>query len=182
MNEDVAQVIEIRFHGLGGEGVVKASNWLGKAAVKCGKWALSFPFFGTEIRGSKVTAFTRISDLPVNMRCYVYEPDILVVTNETIMHDRDVTNGIRPDTFVLLNTGAPGLGRDLKGKIYCIDIDHLRRDASDHIPINTAMLGALSKLIDGLTLESLREVMREEFAGNLLEANISALERGYDSV
>jgi len=78
---------------MGGEGVVTLSEMIGKTATQCGKWAHSFPFFGTEVRGAPVKAFTRVSDSPISIKSYIYEPDIIVITNDTLLEMEGVTAG-----------------------------------------------------------------------------------------
>ena len=89
---------EIRLHGLGGDGVVRLSEIIGMAVMESGKWAHSFPFFGTEIRGAAVKAFTRIDDKPITIRSYIYEPDVLILTNDMLLDQPDVTAGIQKKT------------------------------------------------------------------------------------
>src|SRR4030042_3122555 len=97
-------MVEIRFHGRGGQGAVKASDILAMAAFKEGKEVQAFPFFGVERRGAPVTAFTRISDVPIRIHCYIYDPDILVILDPTLIGAVPLTDGLKPGGRVIINT------------------------------------------------------------------------------
>jgi pyruvate ferredoxin oxidoreductase gamma subunit len=173
--------IEVRFHGFGGEGVVRASEILGKAAVKCGKWAQSFPYFGTEIRGAAVKAFTRVGDAPINARCFIYEPDILVVTNQSLLEDKEVLKGLKDESKLILNV-SEAVALDVPGKIYAINATKIGYEIFKRPIVNTIMLGVLIKLTNIVTLEALEEVINEEFPKNQAELNIKAIKIGYEIV
>jgi pyruvate ferredoxin oxidoreductase gamma subunit len=173
--------IEVRFHGFGGEGVVRASEILGQAAVKCGKWAQSFPYFGTEIRGAAVKAFTRVGDAPINARCFIYEPDVLVVTNQSLLEDKEVLKGLKDESKLILNAPEP-VALDVPGKVYTINATKIGYEIFKKPIVNTIMLGALIKLTDMVPLEALKEVINEEFSKNLAELNIEAITIGYETI
>ena len=96
-------MIEIRFHGRGGQGSVTAAEILAKAAFKDGKYVQSFPFFGVERRGAPVMAFTRIDDKPIDIRYQVYNPDYVLVLDDGLMNVVDVFSGIKENTEVIIN-------------------------------------------------------------------------------
>ncbi len=172
---------EVRFHGFGGEGVVRASEMLGQAAVKCGKWAQSFPFFGTEIRGAAVKAFTRVGDTPINARCFIYEPDVLVVTNQTLLEDREILSGLKDESKLILNVSEP-VTLDVPGKIYTINATKIGYEIFKRPIVNTIMLGALIRLTKVTPLEALEEVINEEFPKDQAELNIKAMKIGYEII
>ncbi|MDN5344049.1 MAG: pyruvate ferredoxin oxidoreductase gamma subunit [Clostridia bacterium] len=169
---------EIRFHGFGGEGVVRASELLGKAAVKCGKWAQSFPYFGTEIRGAAVKAFTRVGDNPINQRCFIYEPDVLVITNRTLVRDREVWQGLKDSSKVLINGAEP---EELKvpGQVFWLNATSLGYELFQKPIVNTLLLGALIKLTQLVPLTALAQVIEEEFTGRARELNVKAINKGF---
>ena len=116
-------MIEIRFHGRGGQGAVIASELLAQAAFLEGKYPQSFPFFGVERRGAPVTAFTRIDDAPIRIRTSITAPDIVVVLDAGLMRTINVTAGLKPDGLLLANTDkAPDkLDVAFKGRLATID-------------------------------------------------------------
>lgn len=175
---------EIRFHGLGGEGVVSASEFLGKAAMKEGKWAHSFPFFGTEIRGAAVRAFLRVSDSPISIKSYIYEPDLVMVTNSTILSLAETTDGISEKTLVLINTSrAPSeISGEIGGRIQTINAGEIGYGIFGKPIANTVMVGALLRLTRLLALEPVEDAVREEFSGKMAQLNVQALRAGYDAV
>src|SRR4030042_7192990 len=97
-------MVEIRFHGRGGQGAVKGSDILAIAAFKEGKEVQSFPFFGVERRGAPVTAYTRISTEEIRIHSYIYEPDILVVLDSTLIGAVPITEGLKQNGIVIINT------------------------------------------------------------------------------
>ena len=98
-------LVEIVFHGRGGQGAVTAANLLVAAALKDGnKGVQAFPFFGAERRGAPVRAFARISEKEINLRSEIYTPDIVIVLDESIMDIVDVLKGLKKDGKILINT------------------------------------------------------------------------------
>ncbi|MFI5413715.1 MAG: 2-oxoacid:acceptor oxidoreductase family protein, partial [Candidatus Lutacidiplasmatales archaeon] len=100
-------MIEIRFHGRGGQGAVLASELLAQAAFLDGKAPQSFPFFGVERRGSPVTAFARIDDKPIRVRTSITQPDIVVVLDPGLLKSTPVADGLRPGGLLLINSRHP---------------------------------------------------------------------------
>jgi len=90
-------MVEIRFHGRGGQGAVTAASVLARAAGFDDKYAQGFPAFGVERRGAPVKAFCRISDKPINTRSQIYSPDIIIVLDQSLMHLPEITEGLKPD-------------------------------------------------------------------------------------
>lgn len=175
---------EIRLHGLGGEGVVRLSEIIGMAAVACGKWAHSFPFFGTEIRGAAVKAFTRVDDKPVTLRSYIYEPDVLVLTNDVLLENPDVTRGIKKDTVFLLNTTREKAELEEKYgcKVYPVNAVDIAYDIIGKPIVNTIMLGALIGVTDIMPMSMAEMIIREGFSGSIAEKNVKALNKGYEVI
>lgn len=97
-------MIEIRFHGRGGQGAVTAAEILAKAVFEEDKYTQAFPSFGVERRGAPVTAFTRISEEPIRRRYQIYEPKYVVVLDETLANVVNLTSGLQDDGAVLINT------------------------------------------------------------------------------
>jgi len=158
-------MIEIRFHGRGGQGAVVASNILAKAASAEGKDVQSFPYFGVERRGAPVTAYTRIDDQRIRLKSQIYEPDYVIVLDPYLMGYIDVTEGLKKDGSLLVNTHKrPGeLDIDWNGKLYTLDATRIalkHRLGSVNSPIvNTSILGAVPKLTGMVSWESLKEMI-----------------------
>lgn len=164
-------MIEIRFHGRGGQGAVKASSIFAEAAFEEGKEVQSFPFFGVERRGAPVTAYTRISDDEIRIHCYIYEPDVIVVLDPTLIGAVPLTDGLKENGKILLNTARPpaefkDLAKDVSGaKIYTVDATKIAINhglGSESAPIvNTAILGALAKATGMASIENVMKSIKK---------------------
>lgn len=173
-------VIEIRVHGLGGEGVVSLANMLGEAAVRGGKWAHSLPFFGTEMRGASVKAFVRISDKPINVKSYIYEPDVLIITNDILLNN-DVLSGLKKGGTVLINT-KKDLQKTIKHrgvKYHAIDATGMAMELFGRPIISTIMFGVSSGIIDLFPEQVAIRVIEDKFEGKLAQSNVAAFQQGY---
>lgn len=173
---------EIRIHGIGGEGVVRLSEMIGKAATDCNKWAHSFPFFGTEIRGAAVKAFTRVSDSPISIKSYIYEPDAIVVTNDSLLDDAETLAGLNKNGVLLVNTqkGADELGKLTAAKAIPIDATAKAYEIIGRPIVNTLFFGALIGVMDLLPVEEAIRVLKGEFSEKIAAVNIEAFKWGYD--
>ena len=171
---------EIRIHGRGGMGAVKAAEALVYAAVMEGKYGNSIPFFGFERQGAPVTAFVRISEDPIRPKNRVYHPDVIIVLDPTIMKAVNVFEGVKEGGILVLNTAHEPEELDIPKKIASVTVADATKIALDMIgrPItNTVMLGAFCKAT-GL-------VSVDEVAGKVEELwgtkNKEALYKGYES-
>ena len=179
---------EIRLHGLGGEGVVVASELLGKTAMKQGMWSHSFPFFGTDIRGGAVKAFTRIDDQKISIKSYIYRPDIILLFNDILLDDPDVTLGANSSTLMIVNTRRSRqelqncLAAKQGAKVIPIDATDKGYKIFNRPIFNVIMLGALLKLREVVAKDVLAQVIAEELPGRVVQGNLTALEEGYQSM
>ena len=170
-------MIEIRFHGRGGQGAVIASELLAQAAFLEGKHPQSFPFFGVERRGAPVTAFTRIDDAPIQIRTSITAPDIVVVLDA----------GLKPDGLLLVNTekNPDKLEAPFKGRLATIDATGIALAhglGTKAMPIvNTAVLGALARASGIVSRDSVRRAV-ERFVPAKQQANVMAVDDAYDHV
>lgn len=174
---------EIRLHGLGGEGVVRLSELIGEAAVDEGNWAHSFPFFGTEIRGAAVKAFTRVDNKQITLRSYIYEPDILILTNEVLLENTDVTSGLKPTSLFILNSvlHKDQLESKYCCKVYPINATQIALDILGKPITNTIILGAFIGATSIISLDTAEMIIRKSFkGGSLAEKNVMALKKGYE--
>ncbi len=175
-------MIEIRFHGRGGQGAVTSAELLALAAIEEGKYAQAFPSFGPERRGAPVLAFCRISDQPIKIRANIYEPDLVVVLDASLLKIVNVASGLKPDgLLVTTSSESPErLKQDLKieNRLGVVDAVRIAREILGLPITNTTMLGSLVKASGLVKKESFLPPLRERF-GRIAEKNISAFERAY---
>ena len=175
-------MIEIRFHGRGGQGAVVASNMLADAAFREGKHVQAFPFFGVERRGAPVSSFTRINDIPIKIRSQVYNPDYVIVLDSTLIDIIDVTSGLKRNGIIIINTDKKPSDFNLSFKVATIDATSIALDnklGSKMAPIvNTSILGAFAKVSGIVSLESIILAIKESDISKK-EDNIKAAEMAY---
>ena len=181
-------MIEIRFHGRGGQGAVVASKILATSLFLEGKYSQSFPAFGVERRGAPVTAFLRVDDKPIRLRTEIYEPDHLVVLDPLLVEQVPLAKGLKKDGIVLINSGKePGEFSDsFKGFRVAtvpagkIALKHHLGTAQSPI-VNTAILGAVAKVLRIVTMESLIEGIKTDVPAHT-ENNAAAAQEAYQTV
>jgi 2-oxoacid:acceptor oxidoreductase gamma subunit (pyruvate/2-ketoisovalerate family) len=160
---------ELRIHGRGGQGAVIASKLLAAALFHEGRWVQSFPAFGVERRGAPVTAFLRIADEPIRLRCEITEPDDLIVLDPTLIHVVDVTAGLKRRGTILINSEEPPEGYpDLVQRFRVATVRAGEIAARHHLGsrtqpiVNTAILGAFAAISGLVGLDSVCAAIREE--------------------
>lgn len=177
------QMIEIRWHGRGGQGAVTSAEILAQAAISEGKYAQAFPSFGPERRGAPVLAFVRISATkPIKVRSSITEPDVVVVLDPTLLNIINVTSGLKPDGIVIVNTVKTpwqiSEEFNIRARIATVRATRIAQEILG-VPItNTTMIGAVVKATAVVKLESLYEPLKQRF-GRLGERNIEAMKRAY---
>jgi len=175
-------MIEIRFHGRGGQGSVTSAELLALAAIGEGKYAQAFPSFGPERRGAPVVAFCRISEQPIRIRANIYEPDIAVVLDPTLLKIVNVAAGLKPSGIVVTTSkDSPEMVREtlgIKNRIAVVDAIKIAMEVLGLPITNTAMLGSLIRAADLVKKESFIPPLKERF-GRIAEKNIAAFERAY---
>lgn len=176
-------MIEIRFHGRGGQGAVTSAELLALAAIEEGKYAQAFPSFGPERRGAPVLAFCRISDEPIKIRANIYEPDIVVVLDASLLGIVDVAAGLKPNGIVV-TTGKDSPEKvqeilKIKNKVGVVDAIRIAREILGLPITNTTMLGALIKVSNLVKKESFFSPFKTRF-GRIADKNILAFERAYE--
>jgi pyruvate ferredoxin oxidoreductase gamma subunit len=176
------QMIEIRFHGRGGQGAVTSAELLALAAIEEGKYAQAFPSFGPERRGAPVLAFCRISDEPIRIRANIYEPDIVVVLDASLLKIVNVASGLKPDgVLVTTSVDSPEKVKEdlkIKNRTGVVDAVRIAREILGLPITNTTMLGSLVRASELVKKESFLPPLKERF-GRIAEKNISAFERAY---
>jgi len=171
-------VIEIRFHGRGGQGAVTSAELLAHAAIKEGKFAIALPSFGPERRGAPVVAFARIDEKPIRLRSGVYNPDIVIVLDPRLSEVVDVTQGLKEGGVLIINSPKRPEKFGDNIKVAWVNATQIAKEEIGLPITNTTMLGALIKAVPVVNLESIIEPLKERF-GNIAEKNISALKRAY---
>jgi len=178
-------MLEIRWHGRGGQGAVTSVEMLALTAIGEGKYAQGFPSFGPERRGAPVAAFNRIDDKQIKIRSAVYNPDAVVVLDSSLVALVNVTEGLKPDGALIVNTSKSPqeLKKELnfKGRVATVDASKIAWEELG-VPItNTTMLGALIKVLGIVKLDSVKEPMEHRF-GRIAGKNLAALKRAHDEV
>ena len=176
-------MLEIRWHGRGGQGAVTSVELLALSAIEEGKYAQGFPSFGPERRGAPVTAFNRVDDKQIKIRSGIYHPDVVVVLDESLVALVDVAEGLKPEGILLVNTtkSLEDLKKDIRyeGKIATCDATGIAWKELG-VPItNTTMLGALLRATGIVKVESLEEPLKERF-GPLAVKNFNALKVAFE--
>jgi 2-oxoacid:acceptor oxidoreductase gamma subunit (pyruvate/2-ketoisovalerate family) len=180
-------MIEIRFHGRGGQGAQVASKILAVAFFHEGFCVQSFPAFGVERRGAPVMAFLRIDQQPIQLRVNIYEPDHIVVLDPTLIGAIDVTSGLKPDGWILINSSqSSGTFGHLKNfRTATVDATSIaiRNGLGSRMNpiVNTAILGAFSKVTGLVGIDSIALAIREEIPAKKGE-NVQAAREAYQEV
>ncbi|MBU7015375.1 MAG: 2-oxoacid:acceptor oxidoreductase family protein [Theionarchaea archaeon] len=190
-------MIEIRFHGRGGQGAVIASEILADAAFRDGKYVQAFPMFGVERRGAPVTAFTRIDNKPIRIKFFIYNPDYVVVLDPTLVGQVDVAAGCGMSSsykeqeegkaMILINTSMDPKDVGLKGMFSVATVDATSiavkyKLGSRQAPIvNTAILGAFAKATGEISLDLLLKAIGEGVPAKQ-EENAQAAKEAYEMV
>ena len=161
-------LIEIRWHGRGGQGAKTASLHLADAAFNTGKYIQGFPEYGPERMGAPITAYNRISDKPITIHSNIYEPDYVVVVDDTLLDTVPVTAGLKSTGAIVINTtkNAEEIKKLLKGyegKVYKIDARKISEEALGRYFPNTPMLAAIVKVSKVMSDEELLNDMKGSF-------------------
>ena len=186
-------LIEIRWHGRGGQGAKTASLLLADAAFNTGKYIQGFPEYGPERMGAPITAYNRISTKPITIHSNIYEPDYVVVVDDTLLESVDVTAGLKKTGAIVINTTKDSeyLKKQLKGyegKIYKIDARKISMETLGKYFPNTPMLAAIVKVSEVMTdeefLNDMQGSFKHKFAKKpeVIEGNMKALELALQSV
>ena len=181
------KMIEIRWHGRGGQGAKTASLLLADAAFNTGKYIQGFPEYGPERMGAPITAYNRISDKPITIHSNIYEPDYVVVVDDTLLSSVPVTAGLKTEGAIVINTTKTPeelkeLLKGYKGNIYTIDARKVSIEALGKYFPNTPMLAAIVKVTGIMTDEELLADMQNSFKHKfakkpeVIDGNMKALE------
>ena len=180
-------MIEIRWHGRGGQGAKTASLLLADAAFNTGKYIQGFPEYGPERMGAPITAYNRISSSPIRLHSNIYEPDYVVVVDDTLLESVPVTEGLKTSGAIIINTTKTieelkPLLNGYSGKIYTIDARKVSEEALGKYFPNTPMLASIIKVSGIMTekefLDDMKNSFKHKFAKKpeVIEGNMKALE------
>ncbi|MEI3392651.1 MAG: 2-oxoacid:acceptor oxidoreductase family protein [Clostridia bacterium] len=186
-------LIEIRWHGRGGQGTKTASLLLADAAFNTGKYIQGFPEYGPERMGAPITAYNRISDNPITVHSNIYEPDYVVVVDDTLLETVDVTAGLKTNGAIVINTTKSedylkSVLKGYKGKVYTIDARKVSTQALGRYFPNTPMLAAIVKVTgimnDEDFLKDMEGSFKHKFAKKpeVIDGNMKALEMALKEV
>ena len=178
---------EIRIHGRGGQGSLVLAQFMAIAALEDNKYGQAFPFLGGggERRGKPIMAFCRMSDNPIRIRARVAEPDYVIVQDATIIRELDVTEGLKPEGLILVNTDSElskwGLS-DTPFRVISFSGEALARKILGRPIINTALLGAFAAVTDELTLDAAIAAVKSKFPGEIGSKNAQVVAESFEQV
>jgi len=186
-------LIEIRWHGRGGQGAKTASLLLADVAFSTGKYIQGFPEYGPERMGAPMTAYNRISSKPIEVHSNIYDPDYVVVVDETLLKTVDVTNGLKEKGGIVINTTKSldeikPLLKNYNGNIYTIDAKKISEDALGKYFPNVPMLAAIEKIAgimpDDDFIKNMEESFKHKFAKKpeVIDGNMQALKIALNNI
>ena len=189
----MSEMVEVRWHGRGGQGAKTASLLLADAAFNTGKYVQGFPEYGPERMGAPITAYNRISDERCPIHSNIYEPDYVVVVDSTLLTAVDVTSGLKKEGAIIINSSKPPKEfipylDGYEGQVFTIDAGKIAEEEIGRNIPNTPMLGAVVK-VSGVIPEDeffkdMEASMHHKFANkpHVIEGNMKALKRSMQEV
>lgn len=177
-------MVEIRIHGRGGQGSVTLAELIAAAAYYDGKFSQGFPNFGVERRGAPIEAYVRISDKFIRRRSQIYEPDYIIVQDDSLVSGVPVFNGAKKGAVVLINSQKST--QDFKApkgiKLQVIPATNIAMEIIGKPIINTVMLGAFAAFSKLISFKAVEKAIKERFEGGVEEKNVAAAREGYGLV
>ena len=194
MFKEGKEILEVRWHGRGGQGVKTASYLLGETFMELGKYIQAFPEYGPERSGAPVTAYTRVSDNPIQVHSPIVSPDVVIVVDASLIPFVNVLKGMRDKGIIIINTkkSPKEILEDLKKYVNAnleltvatVDATGIALETIKRPIPNVPLLGAFSKVTNLVKLESLERQLKESFSKKfppeVVEANVKALSLGYE--
>ncbi|CAN2040740.1 Pyruvate synthase subunit PorC [Candidatus Magnetomoraceae bacterium gMMP-15] len=177
-------MIEIRIHGRGGQGNVRAAELLSISAFKDGKFSQAFPAFGAERMGAPVQAFVRIDNKKIRLREQVRNPDYLIVQDSFLLDTVPVLDGLKPDGLILINSDKKPEELNLKttARVETIPATEIALEIIGRPIPNAIMIGAFCAITGLISLEAAQQAIMEIFPGRVGENNVAALERANEII
>jgi pyruvate ferredoxin oxidoreductase gamma subunit len=183
------RIWEIRWHGRGGQGAVTAATLLARAAMYSGfRGTQAFPFFGAERRGAPIKAFTRISRSPVLVHSQIYNPDVIIVLDSTLMRITNVLEGAKENAFLIVNTSKKPSEMEVEGNFNVCTVDAtgiaLKHEliVAGQPVVNTSILGAFSRATGLVDMKNIGRAILEGWKGDAGKRNLMAAEEAYEKV
>jgi pyruvate ferredoxin oxidoreductase gamma subunit len=183
------RIWEIRWHGRGGQGAVTAATLLARAAMYSGfRGTQAFPFFGAERRGAPVKAFTRISRSPVLVHSQIYNPDVIIVLDSTLIRITNVLEGAKENAFLIVNTSKKPSEMEVEGSFNVCTVDAtgiaLKHEliVAGQPVVNTSILGAFSRATGLVDMKNIGRAILEGWKGDAGKRNLMAAEEAYEKV
>lgn len=186
------KMIEIRWHGRGGQGTVTAAKVLADACLKGGRHVQAFPEYGPERAGAPLRAYNRVSSTEIRMHCPVLHPHLVSIADATLLDAINVTDGALDDTIFIVNTSKDPqeIREKLKAKagqkVFTINATKIALDCIGRVLPNASMLGAINKAINFVPqnelLETVKKSFSEKFSQKIIDGNIEATKRGFEEV
>jgi len=188
----MAETIEIRWHGRGGQGTVTAAKVLADACISGGRQVQAFPEYGPERAGAPLRAYNRISEKMLRMHCPVLNPDVVAVVDASLLDAINVGEGAKDNAIFVINSGKdPKEVREkLKAKptqkVFTVDATKIAIETIGRPMPNSSMLGAVNKATAIVSMDVLLEDVKgsfgKKFAQKIIDANLAAVKRGYEEV
>lgn len=187
------EVLEIRWHGRGGQGVKTAALLLADVTFNTGKYIQGFPEYGPERMGAPITAYNRISNQKILIHNNIYEPDYVGVVDETLLKSVDVANGLSPEGGIVINTSRipddiKGSLRGYEGKVYTVDANKISKEVLGASFPNMPMLAAIVKVTrvmdETVFMDCMEDSLKHKFATkqHLAAGNMEVLKRAFGEV
>ena len=187
------KTVEIRWHGRGGQGAKTAALLLADVAFKTGKYVQGFPEYGPERMGAPITAYNRISDEKIRVHSNIYDPQYVVVVDESLLESVDVTSGLKKDGAILVNTQRPKEEiiphlKGYEGKVYTIDAYKVSMETMGKYFPNTPLLAAIVKVAgimdEEIFLREMKASFEHKFASKpeVIDGNMEALKMALKEV
>lgn len=188
----MAETVEIRWHGRGGQGTVTAAKVFADACLSGGRYVQAFPEYGPERAGAPLRAYNRVSSKDLRMHCPVLRPNIVAVVDATLLDAIDVTEGTPDDAIIIVNTSRDP--KEIRGKlkarptqkVYTVDATKIAIDCIGRPMPNSPMVGVLAKVsgIVGIEqiLEDVKKSFGKKFSQKIIDGNLEAVKRGYAEV
>lgn len=188
----MSSLVEIRWHGRGGQGTVTAAKVLADACISGGRYVQAFPEYGPERAGAPLRAYNRVSDKELRLHCPVVHPQVISVVDSTLLDAINVAEGATDDAVFVVNTTADpaDVRKKLKAKssqkVYTIDATKIAIDEIGRALPNSPMLGSVVKVTGLVSLEALLDDVKKsfgkKFAQKIIDGNVRAVTRGYEEV
>jgi pyruvate ferredoxin oxidoreductase gamma subunit len=186
------QLTEIRWHARAGQGAVTAAKLVAETALSQDRYMQAMPEYGPERMGAPIKAFTRISDVPIEIHNNIESPDVVVVLDDSLLDVVDVTEGLKADGVIIVNTCTPAA--DVKRvlavgegvKVACVDASGISLDTIKRDIPNTPMVGALAKVTGAVDHQAVRLLLEKsfgkKFSKEIIDANLESVDRAYEEV